>query len=131
MHRDLRENFIDQVCSRLHHPPRIARGTDAAPLTRERDKEIVTTVGAACPSKPMGEDATLQILAEILLDVCGNWKTFLIRMPAAGQPGFQMTLHDLIYRAALRLPAALNCCTRFGLRLSLSAGSCSHNPVRE
>ena len=125
MHRNLWENFIDQVCCRLHHAPCVARGTDAAPLTRERDEEIVTTVGAACPGKSMGQDAALQILAKILLDVCGNREAILICVPALGQPGFEMTLHDLINRAAFGSAAPINRCTRFGYRLSLSARSCS------
>ncbi|MGH8548186.1 MAG: hypothetical protein ACRERU_06225 [Methylococcales bacterium] len=35
------------------------------------------------------QDATVQILAKILFDVRGNRKTFLILVPATGQPGFE------------------------------------------
>ena len=87
-----------------HHPPGIAGGTNATPFTRVGDEEIVTAAGTSCTRKAMGQDATLHILAEILLDVCGNRGTILIRLPATGQPGFQMTLYDLISRTALRLP---------------------------
>jgi len=78
----------------------------------------------------MGQDATLQILAKILLDVCGNRETFLIRVSAAGQPGFQMTLHYLIYRAALG-PPPISRCIRLGVRFASSARRRSHKPIRE
>ena len=64
----------------------------------------------------MGQDATLEILAEILLDVRGNRGTRLIRLSAAGQPDFQMALHYLIYRAALGPSPPINRCIRLGLR---------------
>ena len=100
-------------------------------ISSKRDEKIITTVGASCPRKAMSQDATLQILAEILLDVGGNRETFLIRVPAAGQPRVQMALHHLINRAALRLPAAINRCTRRGFRLALRTPICSHHPIRE
>ncbi|MGH8550711.1 MAG: hypothetical protein ACRERU_19345 [Methylococcales bacterium] len=35
------------------------------------------------------QDSALQILVKILLDVRGNRGTFLILVPATGQPGFE------------------------------------------
>ena len=56
----------------------------------------------------MGQDATLEILAEILLDVGGNRETLIIR-----------------------LPAPINRCARNALRLALATAFRSVDPIRE
>jgi len=81
---------------------------DSASFTREGDEKIVSTAGTSCSGKAMRQDTTLEIFAEILLDVSSNRGTFLICLTTTGQPGFQMTLNDLISRAALRLPTPIN-----------------------
>jgi len=77
--------LINQMSRCLHHPPGIARGTDSAAFTGEGDKEIVTAAGTSVSGKAMRQDATLEIFAEILLDVRGNRTILLIRLPAASQ----------------------------------------------
>ena len=79
----------------------------------------------------MGQDATLEILAEILLDVGGNRETLIILLPATGQPGFQMALHRRVNRGTLRLPAPINRCARNALLLALATACRSHDPIRE
>lgn len=84
----------------------------------------------------MGQDAALEILAEILFDVSGYRvsgyrETLLIRKPTAGQPGFQMALYQLIHRAVLRPSAPISRCAGSILRLALSTRSRSHDPIRE
>ena len=71
------------------------------------------------PAPLFASSVALQILAKILLDVCGNREAILICVPALGQPGFEMTLHDLINRAAFESAAPINRCTRFGFRAQL------------
>jgi hypothetical protein len=115
----------------LHHPPGIAGGTNTTPFTGERDEEIVTATGTSGSSKTIGQNATRQILAKILFDVSSNRQTLPIRLPATGQPGFQMTLHHLINRAALRLSAPINCSAWSAFNRALATGCRYHDPARE
>ena len=117
-HRDLWKDLINQVGCRLLHPPGIAGGADSASFTREGDEKIVSTAGTSCSGKAMRQDTILEIFAEILLDVSGNRGTFLICLTTNGQPGFKMTLNDLISRATLCLPTPKpQCLGRFPAQL--------------
>ena len=60
------------IRSLLTHAPGVARRTRASGFARETDRVVVTAVFAACPSKTLGEDATLQVRAEIPLHVAGQ-----------------------------------------------------------
>ena len=57
---------------RLDHPAGGARRTDVATLAAERDEKIMAAVGAIDSGEPVGQDATLQILAIGGLDVKRN-----------------------------------------------------------
>ena len=100
-------------------------------FTRVGDEKIVSAASTSSPGKAMSQDATLEKLAEILLDVRCNREAILVHVPTVGQPGFQMALHHLINRAALGLPAPICRCARSVLRLTLRTSSRRHNPIRE
>ena len=61
-HRQAGEYVVAQVCRRLHHPPRGARGADSPAFAGEGYKVVVPTVAAASAGKAMGKDAALKIL---------------------------------------------------------------------
>lgn len=79
----------------------------------------------------MGQDATRQILAEILLNERSNRETILTHVAAAGELGFQMALHHLINCAALRMAEQINRSAWNAFRHSLATGLRSHNPIWE
>jgi hypothetical protein len=63
-HRQAGEDVVAQVCRRLHHPPRGARGADSPAFAGEGYKVVVPTVAAASAGKAMGKDAALKILGK-------------------------------------------------------------------
>jgi hypothetical protein len=56
-HRQARENMIGEVRCRLHHAPRVARGTDTAAFAAIGDEVVVPAVTIPSPGKAVGEDA--------------------------------------------------------------------------
>ena len=83
--------MVDQVGGGLGHAPGVAGGTDTAPLAGESHQEVVTTLGAARPSKSMGQNAAFEVTSKLPLDVGRN----RIIVPAFGrktQIGLEMFL---------------------------------------
>ena len=70
-HRQAWEYVIGQMRRRLHHAPGIARRAHAAPLAGEGNEEVVPALPATGPGETVGEDAAVQIAAELALDVAG------------------------------------------------------------
>jgi hypothetical protein len=64
---------VAQVCRRLHHPPRGARGADSTAFAGESDEVVMPTVAAASAGKAMGKEQTLQSAsAELRPDVAAG-----------------------------------------------------------
>ena len=71
-HRHVRDDTGHQVRCRLRHPPRAARGAQAAPLAAERQQLVVPALAAAQPQKPVGQDAALEEGVELVSDEPGQ-----------------------------------------------------------
>jgi hypothetical protein len=56
-HRHVRDDTGHQVRCRLRHPPRAARGAQAAPLAAERQQLVVPALAAAQAQEAVGQDA--------------------------------------------------------------------------
>jgi hypothetical protein len=56
--------MVGEVCRRLGHAPRVARGADAPAFAGEGDQEVVSAVVAAGTGKAVGKDAAFQVLLE-------------------------------------------------------------------
>jgi hypothetical protein len=93
---------IGQMRCRRHHAPGVARRADAAALARERYRQVVAARIAIDAGKTVGEDAALQVAAELALDVGG----YRVSVARAGEcePGRQVGLHGAVEQAALRPP---------------------------
>jgi len=72
LHRQAREDVIGEMRRRRHHAPGVARRAYAAPLAGEGDQEIVPALRATGAGETVGEDATLQVAAELMLDIAGT-----------------------------------------------------------
>ncbi len=53
--------MVAQVCRRLHHPPRGARGADSTAFAGESDEVVMPAILATSAGEAMGKDAALQI----------------------------------------------------------------------
>ena len=97
-HRQAWQDVIGEMGRRRHHAPGVARWADASALARERDQEVVPALPAAGAGEAVGQDAALQVAAELALDVGGY--RFITR---AGQrePGREVGLHGAVQQRAL------------------------------
>ena len=70
-HRQGWEDVIDQVGGGLGQAPGIARGADATSLVGEGHQEIVAARGTGGAGEAVGQDAALQVAAQLALHVAG------------------------------------------------------------
>ena len=76
-------------------------GQTPRPLQEEGGQKVEPAVDATGPGKAVREEATVQVLPEIVLDVC--WHRVFATVAGVGyfQPGLQMLLHNLINHGPL------------------------------
>ena len=68
-HRHPRQDLVGQAGGGVRHPPPHTTGAERASLARERDHTLRAAVLAPHAQEAMGEDAALQVGAQLLLDV--------------------------------------------------------------
>jgi hypothetical protein len=105
--RKMRQHVIREVRGEFRHAARVAGGADSSALARERDQALVTTVLAASPGEPVGEDAAPQVGSEVLLDPPRNTVAQGIGFRRAGEEGLEMMLDDRVERRGLRPSRAI------------------------
>jgi hypothetical protein len=71
-HRHLRQYAIDKMGGGVCHPSPSARRTESSPLARERNEPVVTAAVAVYTQETMGENATIQVHAQLPFDKVGN-----------------------------------------------------------
>ena len=79
--------MVRQVCGRLCHAPRVARGADTTALAGIGHKVVVPAVITPGARKAVGKDGAFQIFAKRLTDV-GTWcgvVTLAVELACAGQ----------------------------------------------
>jgi hypothetical protein len=86
-HRQRREDVIDQVGVGLGHASGIARGADATPLAGEGHQEIVAALGTAGAGEAVGQDAALQVAAQLALHVAGYRVPIALASPGQREVG--------------------------------------------
>ena len=95
----LRQDVIDEMCGRLHHPTCAAGWTKSASLARKGHQVLVTAGVALDAQKPVFEQAALQVVVELLLDEMRQGCAFAL------QPGKKLRvagLDDAIERRLFR-----------------------------
>ena len=70
--RHIGQHAIDQVGRPVGHPPPAAARADTATVTGEGDEQIVATRVAVSARKPLREESTRQVAAELSLHVARN-----------------------------------------------------------
>jgi hypothetical protein len=65
---DVWQHVVGEVGGDLAHAPGIARRADAPALARERDQPLVTAILAAGPCESIGQNAALEVAAEVAFD---------------------------------------------------------------
>ena len=90
------EDVIRQMRRGLHHAPGIARRAHATSLAGERDQEVVAAVAAPRTREAVGEDAALQVAAELTLDISRNRTVVGVAVAALGEPGLEALLDAAI-----------------------------------
>jgi len=96
-HRQWRQDMVDEMGRALGHAPGIAGGTDGAALTGEGEEEIMSALPTARPGETVGQNAALQIMAQLPLGV-GRDALVLPVVLRAGKEGLQMVLHRAVER---------------------------------
>lgn len=100
--RQIRQDVIGEMRCRRHHAPRVARGAHAAPLTRERDQEVVATLPAPGAGKAVGKGSALQVTTELPLDIGRHRPGVVVTVAALGKPGLEVLLDATIEHALWR-----------------------------
>ena len=75
--------MIGEMRRGLDHTSGIARGAHAAPLARVRDQEVVLTLVTEGAGKTVGENAALEVAAELSLHIRGH--PFGVEVTLAGE----------------------------------------------
>jgi hypothetical protein len=103
--RDIRQNATDEVCRLVAHPPPSATGADGSPFARQGDEQALVTALAPEHGKAVREDAALQIVAELLLDVLRKRNdAFAVDL---FEERFELRTDNLIQRGLLRSSRAI------------------------
>ena len=77
-------------------------GAHARSLAGERDQEVVAAVAAPRTREAVGEDAALQVAAELTLDIFRNRTVVVVAVAALGEPGLEVLLDAAIEHALAR-----------------------------
>ena len=88
--------MIGELRRGLHHAPRVARGAYAAPLAGEGNQEVVSALPAPRPGKTAGEDAAVELAAELPLHVRQHGSGVVVTVTALGEPGVEVLLDAAI-----------------------------------
>ena len=102
LHWQAWEDVIRQMRRGLHHAPGIARRAHATSLAGERDQEVVAAVAAPRTREAVGEDAALQVAAELTLDIFRNRTVVVVAVAALGEPVLEVLLDAAIEHALAR-----------------------------
>jgi hypothetical protein len=103
---DTGEFSAGEMRCRRHDAPRVARWAHAAPLARERDQEVVPALSAPRPGKASGEDAAVEVAAELPLHMRRRRPGVIVALATVGEPGLEVLL-DAATEHALALPTRL------------------------
>ena len=101
-HRQRWQDVIGEMRRRRHHAPGVARRANAAPLAGERDQEVVPALAAAGAGEAVGEDAAVEIAAELPLHVRRHRPVVVMTVAALGEPGLEVLLDAAIEHAPAR-----------------------------
>jgi hypothetical protein len=130
-HRQRREDLVHQMCGHLGHVSGVARRAHRAAFAGKCNQEIVSAVCAPGTGEAVGQDAALQIAAELRLHVLRH--ALAIGVPLAGerQIGFQMALNGAVQRSVFGVAPAIDraraCALHAGLHLAGPSGSKEQN----
>lgn len=89
--------MIDEMCRGLGQAPGVARGADGAAFTGEGLQEVVSALIATRSRQTVGQDAALQIAAQLALGV-GRGPLFFSVVAAQSKEGFEVVLHRPVER---------------------------------
>jgi hypothetical protein len=95
-HRQRRDDVIDQVRRGLCHAPGVARRTQAAPFAREGDQEVVPAVRTSGAGEAVGENAALEVTAELPFHVGRHPLGIPVVVPCEREVGLQVLLDHLV-----------------------------------
>jgi hypothetical protein len=101
-HRQRWQDVIGEMRGRRHHAPRVARWAHASAFARERDQEVVPALSAASAGEAMGEDAAVEIAAELPLHMLRHRPLVIVAVAALGEPGLEVFLDAAIEHALAR-----------------------------
>ncbi len=101
--RNVRDHVRDEVRGDLRHAPTTARGTESAPLARERDEQVQGAVRAAHAPESVGKVAAGRRCAQLLLDVARE-RAAPVFVDEAGEEGLEMFAEDALDDATRRVP---------------------------
>jgi len=104
-HRQRRQDVLGEMRRGRHHAPRVARGAHAAPLAGKGDEEVVPALPAARAGETVGEDAALEITAELPFHMFRHRPLIVVAVAALGEPGLEV-LPDAAIEHGLARPAA-------------------------
>ena len=90
-HRHFGDDAIDQPGSGFRHPPRPARGANAAPFAGEGHQLFVAALRAAHPQEAVRKDAAFEKRVELVFDKLRQTRHALGF--DLGEERFEMSLH--------------------------------------
>ena len=112
--------MIGEMRCRRHHAPGVARRADAAPLAGKRDQEVVPALPAAGAGKTVGQEAALQVTAELALHILRHRFVVIMAFAALGEPGLEVFLDAAIEHALARTARPIpRRCARSGPEVDL------------
>ena len=114
-----RQHPVDEVCRRVRHLATAARGAEASPLARERNRTVQSTVVAVKAQKTVGENPAIEEGTELALD---EVRDDTILDSGIRQPGLEVVLDDAVENCRLGMPRGV---VDPGLRLT----GFSHAPI--
>jgi len=107
-YRQRGEDLIDQMRGRLDHAPCVAGRTYRAAFARKGNQKIVPARPAAGPGEAVGQNAALEVAAELPLHVRRHAVPISVPLAAERQVGLEVPLDRLVQRRALGAAAAIH-----------------------
>ncbi len=107
VHRQRREEVIDQVRRGLRHVPGVARGAQPAHLAREGNEKIMPAVRAAGACETVAEDAALEVTTTFAFDIGRHALRVPVVVTRECERGLQVLLDDLVEGGLLGMAAAV------------------------
>ena len=108
--------MVRQVCRRLHHAPRVARGTHAPAVAGKGYEVVVPAIAKAGAGKTVGKDAAFQIFAKRLANknLWGVAAALPVKLASTGEfmPSLKVLGNRWVQQRAclLGLGASCYCC---------------------